>query len=83
MKIVQVNAFHYPYRGGIEHRVHHIAKRLAEKHEVTILTGLLPKAEALFIGFIRTPIVKGAVVSLPQLHLRARGPSIITQPFLK
>ncbi len=42
MRIVQVNAFHYPYRGGIEHRVHHIAKRLAKKHEIIILTGLLP-----------------------------------------
>ncbi|MDO9537248.1 MAG: glycosyltransferase family 4 protein [Thermoplasmata archaeon] len=39
MKIVEVNAFHYPFLGGIEHRVHHIAKRLAVKHEVTVLTG--------------------------------------------
>ncbi len=46
MRIVQVNAFHYPYRGGIEHRVHHIAKRLAEKHEVIILTGLLPNTSS-------------------------------------
>ena len=46
MRIVQVNAFHYPYRGGIEHRVHHIAKRLAKKHELIILTGQLPDTSA-------------------------------------
>jgi glycosyltransferase involved in cell wall biosynthesis len=42
MKIVEVNAFHYPFLGGIEHRIHHIAKRLAQNHEVTVLTGQLP-----------------------------------------
>lgn len=43
MRIVEVNAFHYPFLGGIEHRIHHIAKRLAGKHEVIVLTGQLPE----------------------------------------
>ncbi len=42
MRIVEVNAFHYPYRGGIEHRVHHISQRLGTKHKVTVLTSRLP-----------------------------------------
>jgi glycosyltransferase involved in cell wall biosynthesis len=42
MKIVEVNAFHYPFLGGIEHRIHHIAKRLAGRHELIVLTGQLP-----------------------------------------
>ncbi|MFO7618426.1 MAG: glycosyltransferase family 4 protein [Thermoplasmata archaeon] len=46
MRIVEVNAFHYPYMGGIEHRVHHISKRLAGRHEVTVLTGQLPDTPA-------------------------------------
>ena len=31
MRIVEVNPFHYPFLGGIEHRVHHISKRLAKR----------------------------------------------------
>jgi glycosyltransferase involved in cell wall biosynthesis len=46
MKIVEVNAFHYPFLGGIEHRIHHIAKRLAGKHEVIVLTGQLPDTDS-------------------------------------
>lgn len=42
MRIVELNPFHFPYMGGIEHRVHNIAKRLAGNHEVFILTGRLP-----------------------------------------
>lgn len=45
MRIVEVNAFHYPYRGGIEHRVHHISQRLGTKHQVTVLTSRLPDTE--------------------------------------
>ncbi len=45
MKIVQLNPFHYPYLGGIEHRIHNIAKRLAAKHEVIVLTAQLPETE--------------------------------------
>ena len=46
MKIVDVNPFFYPYMGGIEHRMHKIAKELvARGHDVTILTGQLPDTE--------------------------------------
>ena len=46
MKIVQLNPFHYPYMGGIEHRIHNIAKRLGSKHEVIVLTARLPGTKA-------------------------------------
>jgi glycosyltransferase involved in cell wall biosynthesis len=42
VRIVQLNPFHYPYRGGIEHRIHNLSRRLASKHEVIVLTGRLP-----------------------------------------
>lgn len=43
MRIVDVNPFFYPFRGGIEHRIHDTSKLLAAKgHDVTVLTGRLP-----------------------------------------
>jgi glycosyltransferase involved in cell wall biosynthesis len=42
MKVVEVNAFHYPYMGGIEHRIHHQSRRLGLRHKVTVLTSRLP-----------------------------------------
>jgi len=43
MRIVQLNPYHYPFAGGIEHRIHHISKRLAKRHEVFVVTGKLPE----------------------------------------
>ena len=46
MKIVDVNPFFYPFFGGIEHRMHQIAKELvARGHDVTIVTGQLKGTE--------------------------------------
>lgn len=43
MKFVDVNPFFYPYRGGIEHRMHDTARLLAQRgHDVTIVTSRLP-----------------------------------------
>ncbi|MDY0252614.1 MAG: glycosyltransferase family 4 protein [Candidatus Methanomethylophilaceae archaeon] len=43
MKFVDVNPFFFPYKGGIEHRMHDTARLLAERgHDVTILTSRLP-----------------------------------------
>lgn len=42
MKICYINPFFYPFRGGIENRIYHVAKNLAHKNEVYILTSLLP-----------------------------------------
>jgi glycosyltransferase involved in cell wall biosynthesis len=42
LRIVQVNAFHFPFMGGIENRLHHICRRLGKDHEVFILTSRLP-----------------------------------------
>jgi glycosyltransferase involved in cell wall biosynthesis len=46
MKVVDVNPFFYPFFGGIEHRMHMIAKEMVKRgHEVTIVTGRLPNTE--------------------------------------
>ncbi|MDR2846121.1 MAG: glycosyltransferase family 4 protein [Candidatus Methanoplasma sp.] len=43
MDIIDVNPFFYPFRGGIEHRLHETSRLLSERgHKVTILTGRLP-----------------------------------------
>ncbi len=42
MRIVQLNPYHYPYMGGIEHRLHEVARRLSPRHEVIVLTSRLP-----------------------------------------
>lgn len=43
MRFVDVNPFFYPYRGGIERRMHDTARLLvARGHDVTILTARLP-----------------------------------------
>lgn len=46
MKVVDVNPYFYPLKGGIEHRMHLIAKEMVSRgHEVTILTGRLKGTE--------------------------------------
>jgi glycosyltransferase involved in cell wall biosynthesis len=46
MRIVDVNPFFYPLKGGIEHRMHDTSRLLVEKgHEVTVVTGRLPDTE--------------------------------------
>ena len=43
MKVVDVNPFFHPFRGGIEQRMYDSCKLLAERgHDVTVLTGRLP-----------------------------------------
>lgn len=43
MRIVDVNPYFYPLFGGIEHRMHYIARELAVRgHDVHIVTGQLP-----------------------------------------
>lgn len=42
MRIVEANAFHYPFVGGIENRLHHVCRRLGRRHEVFVLTSRLP-----------------------------------------
>ncbi|MCL1978623.1 MAG: glycosyltransferase family 4 protein [Methanomassiliicoccaceae archaeon] len=46
MRIVDVNPFFYPHKGGIEHRMHDTSRLLVERgHEVTVVTGRLPGTE--------------------------------------
>jgi len=42
LRIVEVNAFHHPFMGGIENRLHHVCRRLGKEHEVFVLTSRLP-----------------------------------------
>lgn len=43
IRIIDVNPFFYPYKGGIENRMHQTSTLLAERgHEVIVLTGRLP-----------------------------------------
>ncbi|MCX8195275.1 MAG: glycosyltransferase family 4 protein [Candidatus Micrarchaeota archaeon] len=42
MRILMLNPFFLPYRGGTENHVYEVATRLAKKHEVTVLTARLP-----------------------------------------
>ena len=46
MRIVDVNPFFYPLKGGIEHRMHDTSRLLANGgDEVTVITGRLPGTE--------------------------------------
>jgi glycosyltransferase involved in cell wall biosynthesis len=41
MRIAHVNAYFYPYMGGIEHRIHNVSRRLAKDHDVFVVTSRL------------------------------------------
>ncbi len=74
MKIVDVNPFFYPFFGGIEHRMHLIAKEMvARGHDVTIVTGQLPgtKAEEISDDGYR-------IVRLPSHFIKIYNPPYIT-----
>lgn len=46
MRFVDVNPFFYPYKGGIERRMHDTARILAARgHDVTVLTSRLPDTD--------------------------------------
>lgn len=74
MRIVQLNPYHYPFMGGIEHRIHHISKTLAENHEVFVLTGQLP-------GTTGEEVIAGyRVIRLPsRFYTRYNPPHIVTE----
>lgn len=71
MKIVQLNPFHYPFKGGIEHRIHHVSKRLSEDHEVFVVTGRLPDTPE------REEIDGYQVIRLKSRYIRIYNPPYI------
>lgn len=71
MKIVHVNPFFYPYRGGIEHRMHHICKILAEDHDVSIVTAQLPGTE------LREEMDGYEVIRLPSTFIGSYNPQYV------
>lgn len=77
MRIVEVNPFHYPFLGGIEHRVHHICKRLSKKHEMIVLTSQLEgtSSEEMMDGY--------RVVRLPSKYIDIYNPPYVSTKGLK
>jgi len=76
MRIVEVNPFFYPFRGGIEHRIHNISKRLSAKHEVFILTSQLENTSP-------TEKMEGyEVVRLPSTYYGNYNPPYVKTPGL-
>ncbi|HLF24542.1 MAG TPA: glycosyltransferase family 4 protein, partial [Burkholderiales bacterium] len=75
MRIVAVNPYFFPYRGGIERRIHGVARELARRHEVFVLTSQLPNTslEEKMDGF--------TIVRLPatQIPLSYNPPPIFTR----
>lgn len=83
MRIVHVNPYFYPFRGGIEHRIHNICRLLGKEHEVIIVTGQLEGTDvqekgdgyrierlaSRFIGSYNPPYImsKGLLSSLNEL----------------
>jgi len=45
LRILMLNPFYPPYQGGTEKHVYEVSKRLAKKHEVTVLTARLPNTK--------------------------------------
>lgn len=45
MRVVLLNPYHYPFMGGIEHRLHEISRRLSDRHDMIVLTSQLPGTE--------------------------------------
>lgn len=71
MRIVEVNAFHYPFIGGIENRLHHICRRLGKEHEVFILTSRLPGTAE------REEMDNYTVIRLPSRYLNVYNPPYV------
>jgi len=59
MRILMLNLFFPPYEGGTEKHVYEVSRRLARRHDVTVLTARLPgtKKEEVVEGIrvVRTP----------------------------
>ncbi|MFA5312038.1 MAG: glycosyltransferase family 4 protein [Methanomassiliicoccales archaeon] len=76
LRIVEVNPFFYPFRGGIEHRIHNISKRLAAKHELFVLTSQLENT------LPRERMDGYEVVRLPSKYFGSYNPPYVKTPGL-
>lgn len=71
MKILMLNPFFHPYKGGTEKHLLEVTKRLAKRHEVTVLTarlpGTKPEEEINGVRVVRTParIIRNLPPPLP------------------
>jgi len=72
MRVVDVNPFFHPFRGGIEQRMYDSCRLLAERgHDVTVLTGRLPGTE-------EEEIIDGIRI----VRLKSRFINIYNPPFI-
>jgi len=71
LRIVEVNAFHYPFIGGIENRLHNICRRLGKEHEVFVLTSRLPGTEE------REEMDNYTVIRLPSRYFNIYNPPYV------
>jgi glycosyltransferase involved in cell wall biosynthesis len=71
VRIVEVNAFHYPFIGGIENRLHHVCRWLGKEHEVFVLTSRLPGTEE------REEMDNYTVIRLPSRYLNIYNPPYV------
>jgi glycosyltransferase involved in cell wall biosynthesis len=71
LRIVEANAFHYPFIGGIENRLHHICRRLGKEHEVFVLTSRLPGTQD------REEMDNYTVIRLPSRYLNIYNPPYV------
>ncbi|MBS3070088.1 glycosyltransferase family 4 protein [Candidatus Micrarchaeota archaeon] len=59
MRLLMLNPFYYPYSGGTEKHLFEACRRLAKKHDVTVLTSMLPhtkrEEEIEGVRILRTP----------------------------
>jgi len=74
MNIVHINPFFHPFLGGTENYLLDLSKRLAKKHDVSVITSLLP-GTASYEEYLGIKIYR-----LPSLVLR-KLPSFLPPPF--
>jgi len=59
VRLLMLNPFYYPYSGGTEKHLFEACRRLAKKHDVTVLTSMLPhtkrEEEIEGVRILRTP----------------------------
>jgi glycosyltransferase involved in cell wall biosynthesis len=74
MKILHINPFYYPYRGGTENYLYELNRRLAKRHHVSVITSKLP-------GTPEFEIIGGARVHRVRSFVLTRLPPPLPPPF--
>jgi len=75
LDICMLDPLFYPYQGGTEKHVLEVGKRLAKKHNVSVLTSQLPNAKAKKATFFGINIIRTPAIYLENL------PSFMPPPY--